>query len=211
MPAVEPYSLEQVELDLAALRGNVDRLSEVLTKLDSTDAPNIPAAGIIHYSMAGQHKYASSDGNYYNTGRLSLFTTGTKLINSTTPATIDGLSCPVAAGTYRIDGIVQGVQGPNAVAAKIQFSGPTVNFNDIYIESNAVGNTSVTDSDLTGALPVAHSTPAWIAGTTFYVRFRGILTFTAAGTLAVQGACTTSNVNTWTSQAACLLDVMPVS
>src|SRR5258708_28229394 len=73
--APDAYTLEDAETDIATLRGQVDRLSEVLTKLDSTDPPNTPAAGLIHYSIGGQHKYASSDGGYYNTRRATVYST----------------------------------------------------------------------------------------------------------------------------------------
>jgi hypothetical protein len=180
----------------------------------STGAPPIllsvaAAAGTDQFGTpypAGM-QVAGGDGNTYDTERLSLFLAADTPIPSTSATTL--ISKPVAAGTYEIEGIVKGVQGANAAGQFVRFSGPAVSFNDIFIESNAVGNTSVTDSDLTGVLPVDHTTPAWGAGVVFYVRFRGILIFTAAGTFALQGRAN-SAVNTWTAKAASMLNLYPV-
>ena len=176
--------------------------------------PSAPAAGnaLLFADTSGFLRALTGlagDTNNYFLGQLPLFTNGTQLINSTTPATIAGLSAPVGIGTYRVDGIVFGAQGANAAAQKVQFNGPTTNFARMYIESNADANTSVTDSNLSGAFPEVHTTPAWGAGVNFYVRFKGIYTFTASGTFSVQGAANSSS-NPWTSQAACLLDIRPV-
>jgi hypothetical protein len=159
--------------------------------------------------QAGGHAQAASsaDGNAYDIERLSLFLAADTPIPSTSATIL--MSKGVVAGTYRFEGIVKGVQGPTAIGQFVRFSGPGVSFNEIFIESNAVGNTSVTDSDLTGAYPLDHTTPAWGAGTTFYVRFKGIATFSAAGTFAVQGRAN-SAANTWTAKAASLLDLFPV-
>ena len=159
--------------------------------------------------IAGKLTVIAADGNVYRTERLSLFSSSTHVFNSATAFTIPGLSASVGIGTYRIEGIVYGVQGPNAANQIVQINGPAISFGRTYIESNADANTSVTDSNISGALPHQHSTPAWGAGVNFYVRFRGIYTFTAAGTLTVQGS-TSLVANTWTSQTACLCDLMPV-
>jgi hypothetical protein len=152
---------------------------------------------------------AGADGNVYDMTRLSLFTAADIPINNNvSPITIK--SKAVAAGTYEIDGILYGMQGPSAIGAIVHFNGPAVSFNRIYIESNADGNTSVTDSNLSGALPVSHTTPAWGTGVNFYVRFRGILTFSAAGTFSVQGLCNGLSTNTWTAKAASILGLYPV-
>jgi hypothetical protein len=171
------------------------------------NAVGTPLAPLL-YQAAGHAQAASSaDGNAYDIERLSLFLAADTPIPSTSATTL--MSKGVVAGTYRFEGIVKGVQGPTAIGQFVRFSGPGVSFNEIFIESNAVGNTSVTDSDLTGAYPLDHTTPAWGAGTTFYVRFKGIATFSATGTFAVQGRAN-SAVNTWTAKAASLLDLFPV-
>ena len=173
-------------------------------------SPAAPGSGIALHSASGHGKSLSSaDGNDYGAERLSLFSSTTHLFNSTSAFTVPGLSAPVGIGTYRIDGIVYGVQGPTAAGQNVQIFGPAISFGRTYIESNADANTSVTDSNISGALPHIHTTPAWGAGVNFYVRFKGIYTFTAAGTLTVQGA-SNSAANTWTSQTACLCDLMPV-
>src|SRR5258707_12753711 len=95
--ATDAYTLEDAETDIAPLRGQVDRLSEVLTKLDSTDPPNTPAAGLIHYSIGGQHKYASSDRGYYNTRRATAYSTAGQGGSSNTDGELTRPT-PVGAG-----------------------------------------------------------------------------------------------------------------
>ena len=168
-----------------------------------------PNPTLLQVLSTGRVQAVLPDGNTYRTERLSLFSSATHLFNSATAFTIPGLSASVGIGTYRVEGIVYGVQGPNAANQIVQINGPAISFGRTYIESNADANTSVTDSNISGALPHQHSTPAWGAGVNFYVRFRGIYTFTAAGTLTVQGS-TSLVANTWTSQTACLCDLMPV-
>src|SRR5260370_20446649 len=113
MATIDPYSLEDAERDIAALRGQVDRLTEVLTKNDSTDPPTNPAAGLIHYSLGGHHKYASSDGTDYNSGRLTLLNTHPPPnINVTTDTLLNGPPAPVAAGgTATVLGILRAGEG----------------------------------------------------------------------------------------------------
>lgn len=98
-----PYSLEQASADIAALRGQVDRLTEVVTFNDSVSpGPNNPAAGAILYSLGGGVKYASPDANDYNVGRLTLGAGALTLTGSLT--TIPGLTAPLAIGTYHFCG-----------------------------------------------------------------------------------------------------------
>ena len=186
-------------------------LADGTVMLGEQATPAVSATGPKAYGNTTGHLGVVSDSlhgdsNNYDTERLSKFLAADTPVAISTNVTL--FSKAVAVGTYAIDGIIKGVQGATAVAQGVQFNGPTVTFNDIYIESNAVANTSVTDSDLTGALPVAHSTPAWGNGVTFYVRFRGILTFSAAGTFTVvgQGAAT----GAWTAKAASLFSLYPV-
>lgn len=208
--ALVPYTLEQAETDIAALRGLIDVLNEAHSVNDITagQVPNAPAAsGHISFSAAGQSKYLGFDGNAYNTGCISLFTTSPTTVNSTSAFTL--LSLPVEAGlSYRFDGIVRGTQGPNAIGQFVRFAGPAASFGIMYIRSNASANTSVTDSELGTGFPVDHTTPAWGAAVRFWVRFRGVYTFSAGGTFSLQ-ARANSAVNTWTAEAGAMMDVRP--
>src|SRR5260370_30150293 len=130
MATIDPYSLEDAERDIAALRGQVDRLTEVLTKNDSTDPPTNPAAGLIHYSLGGHHKYASSDGTDYNSGRLTLLNTNPpQTINVTADTVINGLQATVSANvTYAFRGILRLKQGGVNTNQTLGFTGPAVRF-----------------------------------------------------------------------------------
>src|SRR5260370_4916348 len=125
MATIDPYSLEDAERDIATLAGPVDRLTEVLRKTHPTTPPTNPAAGLIHYSLAGHHKYASADGSDFNTGRLTLSNTAPQTINPAAVTPITGLTCPVAANTtYEFDGILRIKQGAANVNQNIGFTSP---------------------------------------------------------------------------------------
>lgn len=75
--AGETYDIEQAADDIGDLRGQVDRLNEILQITDSGSAPNTPAASTFAmYSSAGQPAYLNpqglggnlSAGNAANTG-----------------------------------------------------------------------------------------------------------------------------------------------
>src|SRR5258708_15287550 len=191
--AGEPYGLEQAETDVANLRALADRQSEVITKNDSTDPPNTPAAGLIHHSIAGSHKYASADGNGYTTGHLMLrYAGGGQVINSTSAVTPAGMSCPVAAGkTYYMSGAVTGTQGATAAqqALRLSATGGATSVNMLYLASTYgfVGGAG-------GCFPHRDATagnhdlaaPPRAGGRTARLRVRGVSsrggTFSAAGT-----------------------------
>jgi hypothetical protein len=215
---LEPYTLEQAETDIASLRGLVDRMSEVITKNDSTDSPTIPAAGIIHHSTAGQHKYASSDGSLYNTGRLHILVNASQTISSTTPAIVGAnsvpLSCPVkaATGTYHVHGIITCVQGATADVQNFRFNGPAVaapsrmNWKSYNLAGSAgLGTSSVTDIGVT-----AFGTPAWAIGATFFTEYDGHYVFTADGTLSLVAAEST-NLHTFAIAIGSFMIVEPAA
>jgi hypothetical protein len=132
-------------------------------------------------------------------------------VNSTSQAPISGMTgVPVVSGgSYEFSGLVCGQQGPAAVAQSIRFDGPTISFGRVFTETNAQANTSVTDSDLTGALPWIHTTPAWGSGIIFYIRFHGFFT-ASSGTNFGVFATSNSGTNTWLVAAASLLTIESV-
>src|SRR5258708_538881 len=212
--ATDAYTLEAAETDIATLRGQVDRLSEVLTKLDSTDPPNTPAAGLIHYSIGGQHKYASSDGGYYNTGRATVYSTADQVVSSNTDVTLTSLTAVVAAGAYRITGMIVATQGSGAggnVTQAVGFTGPATSHVRIGAEwfSSPGGGAYATGANVLGSLSGSVSTPAFSVGVQNYWDFRGLVVFTAGGTLRVVGQC--NGANTWTANSYSLMDVTPVT
>lgn len=204
--AAVPYTLDAAARDIAALRGQVDRLTEVLTFLDSASpGPNNPAAGSILYSLGGDVKYASPDGNDYNTGQLIAWTTGTQAISSTTPATITGLTAPVGPGTYGFTVILplSGTAGTNS--PQVKFTGPASSFFQAY---SVMWGGSMTGF-VTGNIPINTATTVGSAlggGNNYLIRINGIMTFTATGTFAVQAAG-----QSYTLQAGGLLYLNPSS
>src|SRR6266568_443872 len=128
---IETYTIEQAEEHIAQLRGQVDKLSEILAQNDGP-IPNAPTgSGLAAYSASGQLKYVSTDGSTYNTGCLPLYATSPTPVTSTSAFTL--LSCTVGAGlTYRFDGIVRGTQGPNAAGQFVRFDGPAASFGIMF-------------------------------------------------------------------------------
>src|SRR5258707_3558425 len=140
---VDPYTLEQCESDVALLRGQVDRLTEILTQQDFTPAgaaPNTPAvSGYTMYSSSGQQKYIGSDGGTYNTGWARMRTTADVTISSKTdvviaPATGPALSLPVGTNIeYRVRGVIFVVQGAGSITQAVGLTGPATS--DVRIGS----------------------------------------------------------------------------
>ena len=62
MPDPYPYAIEDAEADIAALRGQADRLSEILALSDSTDAPGTPASGYYLFSLSGRPNIVRASG-----------------------------------------------------------------------------------------------------------------------------------------------------
>ena len=208
---IDPYTLEQAETDIAYLRELVDRTSEVITKNDATDPPVIPAAGLIHHSFGGHHKYASADANYYNTGRLTVFSAADQTVNSAPDITLTGLTAGVAAGTYRISGKLIATQGAAAVTQAAGFTGPAASHVRISAEwfSSPGGGAYATGANVLSSLAGGVTTPAFSIGVQNYWDFDGIVVFTAAGTLTVVGH--SNGANTWTAGAYSFMDIMPVT
>ncbi len=205
--AADPYRLEDAELDVATLIGQSDRMSEVITKNDSTDPPNIPAAGIIHYSMTGQHKYASPDGNAYNTGNLHLTGAPAQVINTLTASNpVTGASCPVKAGTYIIDGVLFCTQG--AVTAQQAAGISVANASSMLAGFEAIDTTAGSAVVAWGAFTLAASGRGSLGAVgnitsthTFMIRIRGHVIFSAADTLIFTASCVTLAADTWTVNA----------
>src|SRR5262245_34235474 len=102
MPTVKTtglYTLDEAEDHIADVRGITDLLQENHPLTDSQVPDAAPTDGVQLYSVAGQANYMSTDGNTYNTGRLTLPATG-GLNLGTTLATVPGMTCSLAVGTW---------------------------------------------------------------------------------------------------------------
>lgn len=185
----EAYTLELAEEHVGKLFGQVNVLGEALTQDDTDLVPNTPAAGNIQYSATGQQKYASSDGNAYNTGRLTLPATG-GLTLTTGLQTIPGLTCTLAVGTWHVRGLLllhnPATAGQGAPSIQLTASGGLTAANGRFVcyEVHAANGVGVADGTglgglLTGAAPsTGGANQVW--------NFDGIFVITVAGTLAVQ-------------------------
>ena len=212
--AGEPYTLEQAETDIANLRALADRQSEVITKNDSTDSPNTPAAGIIHHSIAGSHKYASADGGTYNTGRSTIIPTATQTINSTSQAVVGAnsvpMSWPVAAGKYCLHAEITYIPDFSAATADLRLTiggGAALNLRAnywVWANGGGVVNNQVTamDTDMVSS--------TMVAGTTFVFVVSAVMSLSGAATLSLV-ARTSVAADTYKIQGYSLASLFPVT
>jgi hypothetical protein len=212
--ATTPYSLEDAETDIATLRGLVDRLTEAVTLTDATDPPTNPATGAILYSLTGDVKYASADGGDYTTGRNSLYTTADQLVTATSGVAITGLTCPVAAGLYRVHAVVTWTQGSGAFAQNFWLDGPAASHVHVpyffALENSGVSNGISRCNALGSGGGATMPSPAFAAGSQVYLYFDGIIVFTAAGTFQITCDEGTSG-HSFTVNLYSVMDVMPVA
>lgn len=152
-----------------------------------------PSTGIVAGSASGQLKYAGADGNIFNTGELHLAATGVPQTIAGGQTTITGLSCPVAAGRYRIRGALKCLMGGTASTVGLQFRGPAASSVFVVGILAAGGPFSTTsESEFIGltALSTDFSSPTFSAGFTYYFWFEGDITFSAAGTFNLSDRAT---------------------
>jgi hypothetical protein len=209
-----PYTLEQAASDISALRGIVDTMNEAHTILDGGVVPNTPdTSGGSLYSSSGQVKYVSTDGNAYNTGRLTVYGPSTNLsITSATAVNISGMSFSVGAGVYRVRAKLGGIQGGLNIAQNFLISCPAMSFTalviNFFLESSGDSNGLAWSNSATS--PLTFASPAFAAGALFWLDLDAIISFSAAGTCNFQAAEGTST-HGWTVQANCFADIEPVS
>jgi hypothetical protein len=211
------YTLEQAEEDIAQLRGQVDLSNEAQTISDGAVVPNTPAAsGVTLYSAAAQLNYASFDGNDYNTGRLTALFTGTsQTINSTSMVNVNGLTVPVAAGTYKfrsfIPLVTNGSGAAGAPAFKLQ--GPAFSSGGYILSGMTNGSTGVARYDNTSGFNFAMNGPGLTAtsGLATVVWIEGFCVFTASGTLLVQAALSGAGTSQYVVAVGAYLELSPIT
>lgn len=197
------YTLEDAELDIANLRGQVDQLTEILKMADSQADWGTPASGSWLYSLAGHLKFASADGNAYQTGTLiQQVSPRSQTINTTGAATIGGLSASVEANaTYLVHAVIVLEWNAAAGQPELRLAGPAVSQYDLQHASRQSGSAS-TANTASEALAAAGNGTGY--NTAFYnptavMTGAGIFfteevwfwaTFTASGTLTFQAATT---------------------
>jgi len=148
----------------------------------------------------------SLDGNNYDLGRKTVYTTGTQTIGSTTQATVTGLSVPVAPGKYRFHATLL-FKGLAANTAYLTMGGSCTasafNAMIFYGDANNFTRQQTTLGSNTGLGSYTLS-----ATGTYICYIDGNITVSAAGTLTVNAAAS-ANANTFQTQAGCLLEIHP--
>lgn len=203
--ALTPYTLEQAEIDIAALRGQVDKLTEVLALNDSSQDLNVPSSGLNLYSLLGQGKYVSSaDANDFFIGKTFAYKTGAQTISSTTSTALTDLAIPVSANKYMFEAIIYWTQGATAAAQVLTLVGPALTscrVSAIFFDPETTGQSTfggIFDNALGNV-----SSGAYAAGREIASWFKGPVNFSAAGTFQINahegtsGDPFTVNTNSW--------------
>jgi hypothetical protein len=187
--AITPYTLEQAEQDIGALRGQVDLLTEILKFTDSaadwTNTPN----GAWPYSLAGHLKYLSTDGNNYETGHVTTYATTDQTISSTTYASTCNGPVPVGIGAYRVRAVLSCQQITAAVADnfRLGFTGTISQVRMVgnFVENLAGGSDNYSSTTTNNG---AFSSPTYAVNTLYTATFDGIIVTTSTGSLSIQAA-----------------------
>jgi hypothetical protein len=160
-------------------------------------------------SSPGLTVISGNDGNTYDTERLSLFTAAPQLFDATSGSPITGLSAAVAkGGTYRIRARLRFTTAAAGGNAEINFTGPATSLCELGGSWRVIGSSgSSLEQENTGLAGVFSSFGLNSGGQAFCLD--GIITFTAKGTLVMQGTCSNA-ADTWTTVTGCTMDLEPV-
>jgi hypothetical protein len=153
----------------------------------------------------------TGDINVYDTERLTPGNgNNTQSITSTTLTLITGLTCSVAAATYRINGQVYWQQTTGAFAQSLAFANVAWTGRVVtrtYAANN--GSSATVGIYSVEAISAAAITlPGLAAGVIYVTEFWGIMTFTGSGTFQVQAAEGTAG-DAWEIQSFSWIDMMP--
>lgn len=149
------------------------------------------------------------DGQTYDTEQKTRFNTVAQTIISTSNTGITPMAFTVGPGTYRFEGIFRVKQGAVNASQLLGFTGPAVSFCVWYMWGAAPGGTLIMIApSVFGSLAVQTITFG-AANTEAYNFFKGIVTFTAAGTF--QGAAAEgTNGDSFTIQPGSQMTLTPV-
>jgi hypothetical protein len=198
--------------NLQSGRSTALAFGSTLAALDSVNGGMI---GGLCVAEAGAFQVFASDGNNYDTERLTFYNTGTVPITSTTPITIYTMT--VGVGTYRLSGILSCTNGASGtLQGQTMRIGGTATLSSIRLQVRSAqeGSTSSTAAygqiTSTGADPSGVRTPA--LSEIFSIEFDGIFVVSAAGTVLVQGRNVTSSSDvSYTVNQFSFADLMPVT
>jgi hypothetical protein len=177
---------------------------------DATFAIFMPdGTGIFLNQVTGTVQAFGADTNTYDVQRLTLYTTATQTFNSTSGTAITRLTAPVAAGTYKVRARLRFTTAAAAGNAEINFTGPATSLCELGGSWRVPGSSgSSLEQETTGLGGVFTSFGLNSGGQAFYLD--GIVTFSAAGTLVMQGTCT-SAADTWTTVPGCTFELEPAT
>ena len=216
--AITPYTLEQAEEEIAALRNQLDLLGEAHTQVDPTFVPIQPAAGQhTRYDTAGHMKYISGgDGNIYHAGWASARTTTDQTINFTSDQVITGtvaLSLSVEANVeYRVHGLITWTQGAGSVTQAMGLTGPTTSHvripNAHWLTGSGPGaNVGAPSPNVYSTLAGGTTTPAFANTSVCWWEFDGWVVFTAQGTFSAVAHC--NGANTFSVNSYSFIEISP--
>ena len=178
--------------------------------LANVSAPTAGAAGAVQYAASGQLKYvASSDGNAYNTGRITQFITTGITGSATTTGQSIFAGVPVVAGSYRVHAVIT-YNGTGTGNMEACFLGPSTSF--CLVTYSTLGGLNTTQGFVarqTALNSFSGVTNALVNGDNYVMTIHAMITFTAGGTLNVsfyESVHPTCNVDTGS-----ILDVYPVA
>jgi hypothetical protein len=179
--------------------------------LDSIAQPAQPGGAATLYASSGHEKYvSSSEGNAYNTGRLtSVLASPVTCGNTSSFTTITSVA--VAALTYKVRGWMLIHGGANAGTGRLNLNGPSVTTAAIHWES-ITGTTSPVYNDVYATVLGNFATQTLsTTDPSQLVRVEGTVTFSGSGTLALRGQPVTSNTDTMIIDAGSYLEIEPVT
>jgi len=218
----DPGSSEGLELNVAGPKGSVhtDNAWMALTSagkdgsynaggtLVYTNTSNVDLSALTWGSSGVQvASPISGDTNSYQTERLTLYTATSTLINTT--GAIQIIDAGVGIGTYHIHGRMVCLQGSTSVAQVVEVTAPSASLIGGNSRLTVVGTGETVNMYRHSSFPTNISTPSWAANAYWIYEFDLIATFSATGTVSVQGAEGTSG-DSWTVEAGSYMEINPV-
>jgi hypothetical protein len=177
--------------------------------LPTTTAPATATGGAVMYGSGGHGLYLSTDGNSYDTGRLTAFVPSSgQTINATTPIT--NMSISTAAGTYRFKAVLTfhgSVASGNAIW-ELTGAATTVCQYSFKNTSQSGSSATVTSQFNTGLSNTFTSQTLTTSATSQDVIIEGLATFSSAGLFVVE--CTSSSATNVIIHAGSFLELLPV-
>ncbi len=186
--------------------------TQVPLALDNLSAPATPTGAAWLYGGSG-HENTCTDGNNYNTGRLTLATTGTQTISATTPGVaVTGLSATVAGQQYRITGRIAYTENQAAGTPSFYFTAPAAA--SVLVSAFTMTRGSASATPQTAAVTGfgagnAFSGPV-MTGVQKVMYIEAVFTAGGSGGFALN-AFTSAAADTFTLQPGSFLDLMPVT